>query len=709
MCSRTEFSIPPRWCRRRFWLGAVLALAAPACLAVTSRIEIGAIETPALTARDLQADLQWDSRDRLQLSFSAAEVSLASGRRFQDVKLNCGEADWQGDRLFCRDGSLATRVAGKSPLRLRIDLSYRLTDGYFDIRAQGIALAKGTAQIELTGTAAAWQVQGTMQNVDLTELRKLVEQFHPWPKGYSDESGSIDAKLQASGRQGDVDKADVTVQARALSFNGPAIADHADMLIHIKLAGPGTAKDYRLDVDTSLNKGAVYFEPGFTVRGYRPGITLEVADKPITALATARFDPATNRLQLDHFQFDQPSVLRVTGSADLAMDSDTAMQALKLKFQDVPVKQFYATYLQPLCAHIEQLCGLEMAGQVSGELNLDDKGIHELSLDFGDVYLDDAGNRFRFADLKGRLVLNSGDQPAQSQLRWKGAGLYRLNFGEGAMTMISSHRTLKVTQWSDLRVLGGQMKIQTLELKKVGTPDFAMKMEGVLTPVSMEDFCQTMGWPIMSGKLSGVIPGLEYTHGTLTLAGDFLMRMFDGSVVVHDLKVENLFSADPVLTTNIDIHNLDLEQLTHAFSFGKIEGKLDGQIHGMRLEDWSPVAFDAKFETPPDDHSTHRISQRAVENLSSIGTGGVMGALSTGYLKVFKNYSYDRLGISCVLKGGFCTMDGIAPAPDGDYYIVTRGGMLPPWIDVKGTGRRVAWSDLVFGLKRIANGNASIQ
>ena len=187
------------------------------------------------------------------------------------------------------------------------------------------------------------------------------------------------------------------------------------------------------------------------------------------------------------------------------------------------------------------------------------------------------------------------------------------------------------------------------------------------------------------------------------------MRMFDGNVVVHDLRVGDLFGADPVLTTDIDIHDLDLEQLTNAFSFGKIEGKLGGQIHGLKLENWSPVAFDAKFETPPDDHSTHRISQRAVENLSSIGSGGVMGALSTGYLKVFKNYSYDRLGISCVLKDGYCSMDGVAPAPNGDYYIVSRGGMLPPWIDVKGTGRRVAWTDLVFGLKRIASGNASIQ
>lgn len=688
---------------------AVLALAAPSCLAVTSHIEIGAVETPALTARNLQADLQWDKQDRLQLSFTAGELSLASRRRFHDVKLVCGEADWLGDQLVCRDGTLATRLAGKSPLQLRIDLSYRLTDGHFDIKAEGVALAKGTAQVELTGTAAAWQLQGRMEKVDVGELRKLVEEFHPWPKGYSDEAGMIDAQVQASGRQGEIDKAKVTVHAGAVSFNGPAIADHADATVRLKLAGTAVDQGYRFDIDTSLNKGAVYFEPGFMVGDYRPGFTLEVADQPITAQAGASFNPATAELKLDRFQFDQPSVLRATGSADLALDGATPLRALQVQFLNVPLKNFYATYLQPLCAHIEKLCGLELDGHISGDINMDGEGLRDLSLELGDVYLDDAGNRFRFAGLKGKLVLNGGDQPIQSQLRWDGAGLYRLNFGAGAMTMMSSRRTLKVTQWSDLRVLGGKLKLETLEFDKVGTPDFALKMDGVLTPVSMEDFCQAMGWPIMSGKLSGVIPSLKYSHGTLMLDGDFLMRMFDGSVVVHDLKVESLFGSDPVLTTDIDIHDLDLEQLTNAFSFGKIEGKLGGQIRGLKLENWSPVAFDAKFETPLDDHSTHRISQRAVENLSSIGSGGVMGALSTGYLKVFKNYSYDRLGISCVLKDGYCSMDGVAPAPDGDYYIVSRGGMLPPWIDVKGTGRRVAWTDLVFGLNRIASGNAKIQ
>ena len=55
---------------------------------------------------------------------------------------------------------------------------------------------------------------------------------------------------------------------------------------------------------------------------------------------------------------------------------------------------------------------------------------------------------------------------------------------------------------------------------------------------------------------------------------------------------------------------LDLQRVTEAFSFGLIQGRLSGDVSGLELQNWSPVAMDWHFYTPVDDKSQHRISQR---------------------------------------------------------------------------------------------------
>ena len=90
-----------------------------------------------------------------------------------------------------------------------------------------------------------------------------------------------------------------------------------------------------------------------------------------------------------------------------------------------------------------------------------------------------------------------------------------------------------------------------------------------------------------------------------------------------------------------------------------------------------------------------RISQRAVQNLSSIGGtgGGVASALQTGFLRFFDTFRYARLGIACRLENDVCAMSGVEPAGGGGFYIVKGSGL--PRIDIIGSGDRVAWSRLV--------------
>ena len=180
--------------------------------------------------------------------------------------------------------------------------------------------------------------------------------------------------------------------------------------------------------------------------------------------------------------------------------------------------------------------------------------------------------------------------------------------------------------------------------------------------------------------------------------GSLDLEVFDGAVRIRRLSIADPFGVIPVLRADVDFQDLSLDALTSTFSFGNIQGKLQGRVHGLMLKDWEPTTFDARFATPDDDDSRRRISQRAVENLASLGGAGAV--LSSTFLRIFEEFSYRRLGISCRLSNGICEMDGVAPAERG-YYIVEGGG-LPPRIDVLGFNRRVDWKVLLSRIELIA-------
>jgi hypothetical protein len=222
-----------------------------------------------------------------------------------------------------------------------------------------------------------------------------------------------------------------------------------------------------------------------------------------------------------------------------------------------------------------------------------------------------------------------------------------------------------------------------------------VRFDATIQPIDVALVSRAFGWPEFQGTLAGSIPGLQLRQGVVTLDGALEARVFDGRIAVRELRLREPLGKYPRLFANIGVENLDLELVTRTFEFGTITGRLSGYISDLETFDWMPEAFDAFLYTPPDDRSRHRISQRAVTNLSSIGGGsggGVAAALQGGFLRFFDDFRYDRLGLSCRLANDVCIMGGVLPAPGG-YYIVKGAGL--PRINVIGSQTRVAWTTLV--------------
>ena len=97
-----------------------------------------------------------------------------------------------------------------------------------------------------------------------------------------------------------------------------------------------------------------------------------------------------------------------------------------------------------------------------------------------------------------------------------------------------------------------------------------------------------------------------------------------------------------------------------------------------------------------------RISQRAVQDLSSVGDASFATSLQSQLIGLFDDFGYSRIGIACRLSDDVCSMDGLGSAGQG--FIIVEGSGLPR-LTVVGFNRQVDWPTLVERLGAIGKGD----
>ncbi|HET6434298.1 MAG TPA: hypothetical protein VFG18_01090, partial [Xanthomonadaceae bacterium] len=215
--------------------------------------------------------------------------------------------------------------------------------------------------------------------------------------------------------------------------------------------------------------------------------------------------------------------------------------------------------------------------------------------------------------------------------------------------------------------------------------------------------------PAFQGQLSGRIPSARYRDQVLAFDGGLTLGLFGGTVRVTSLALERPFGVAPSLSADLALDDIDLMALTGVFDFGSISGKLDGRIDGLRLVDWTATAFDAELHTDPAADVRRRISQRAVQNISSVGDASFTTTLQSRLIGLFDDFGYSRIGITCRLANEVCEMGGL-DAADGarspnSFTIVAGAGI--PHLTVVGFNRRVDWPTLLERLAAASQGDVT--
>ena len=654
---------------------------------------IGALDGPGWRASGISVSLHRDDGGRLAATVRAARLDLPSPLApLHNVSAECLDLALGTLQITCHSLRLAPgddvphrlrALAGRAELhRGSGAVSWQLRTPGSDALSFGGRLDNAGWRLQLIATG--WAL------ADLAPLAKAVGQ--EWPAV----DGTITLSVVARGSGEQIEGAVFELGAVGVGGANEAGTTAAEGLA-FQLRGSAwrTGDALAFDARGTVDAGEVYVEPVYT----------ELAASPLRFNVRGTLQDA--RVGVDRLVLVQEGSVHLDarGLLEHAGEDGWRLATSRLRLAEAALPAAYNTFLQPFLAGTA-LGNLETSGLLRGEVELVDGEVTEAWLELVGVHLDDREARLAIYDLDGELAwtpARNGGVTARgrpAELRWSGGFIYGIPFGAAHVRMDAYAGRWSLPFPVSIPVLDGALEINELEVGDFMAGDDSIQFDARLLPVSMRELSRALDWPPLSGQLSGVLPRLSYEDGAMSIGGDLRAELFRGTVAIRNLRIERPFQPLARLVADVELQGLELAELTEAFSFGLMTGRLDGYVRNLEMIDWAPVAFDARFYTPPDSRARQRISQRAVDNIASIGGGGA-GALSTGFLRFFEDFSYAGFALGCRLERDVCRMSGLGRQQDG--YVILRGSGLPR-IDVIGYASAVSWSALVTQLAGIMAG-----
>lgn len=411
---------------------------------------------------------------------------------------------------------------------------------------------------------------------------------------------------------------------------------------------------------------------------------------------------ASGTMEDDFLNVDN-AYLKMKNVGELQVDgqlrlSDYQLTKLNANLPSLDLGAAYPVLFKPLLEKTA-VNNADVAGNASLKLQVSNAEIKSFDLRLSDVDIADKNQKFAFYKVNANIPW-SYDVPKNISFGYENGSL--LNLPLGKTNIKAELNRFSVTSPNiRLPILDGALSMSDISAARIGGEWF-WHLSAKLEPISMAHFSTSLNLPTMSGKASAEIPLVTYSGGNLTTDGSMVLNIFNGTATVTHLTMQYPLGVAPKLNADIALRNLDLGDLTRTFSFGAIEGKLDGDIEALELQNWKPVRFDAKVQSSPGQYRK-KISQRAVENISALGGGGAAAAVQRSFLRFFEQFNYGKMGLSCSLRNDICQMGGIESTPQG--YVIVRGSGIPA-ITVMGYNQTVGWSELLARIQRVTDGNS---
>lgn len=657
----------------------LLTLAAPAAQARVAQLRVARVATAVVTLERVRVRLDWPEQATSgELQLWAGQVDAPSlGYHFRDLHWRCPLQRIERGGWQCEGELRAGRAA---PLRLSIRL---------DEASTRAVLSQGGARFALE-RAATHPDQTTLglTRVPLLWAQALLHQA--WPAAHF-KAGTLDGTLLVDASPTRPLRVSGSLQ---LAAAGLETADAS-------IVGEGLGGILRLDYRSTpaLTQATVDGE----LRGgeFLAGNTYVALPGTPVSLQVQASQHAGQGWVLPRIAWRDSSALTATASASLGTDG--SLQSLQVQARSDDMTPLKPRYLSGWMG-VFGLGDVDLHGALDVQARVADGGLASIDAELHDVDLRDPGQRFVFNGLRGDLRYSAGAR-VESALQWQGGQLYGLGFAAAQMAFASDHGELRTRAPMRVPMMGGSLGLHDVVIRPPqGGAGMDIRFGMRLGDIDFGQVSQALGLPAFQGRLGGDIPRAHYANERIDFDGGLTLQLFDGQVAFSELSLERPFGTAPSLSADIAMDDLDLLRLTDVLGFGSISGKLDGRINGLRLVDWTPVAFDARFITDDAPGVRKRISQRAVQDISSVGGGGLLQSLQGQLIGLFNDFGYRRIGIGCKLENQICAMSGLHSA--GNAFTIVEGAGLPR-LQVIGYNRAVDWPTLVERLMAAGKGDVA--
>ena len=650
----------------------------------------------------------WAAPVRADIVLRARAVSVP-GVRLNSVNLRIGEDGKGGLRMQLHAAQADIAAMGWHRLGLTLDGSLQrdaqmrwiFDSGVQLANAPGGALSNARAVMQLSEAANTLQIDISQGKAQASTALPLDQPSHVqirlknlptgWLQGLLSTvwsgrptGGKLDAQLA-------LDMRDVGLQSSGqFTLNEAGFDTPAGTLAAQRLSGTG-----QFDLDTTDGPTQIALEA--SLRGGEILLGPIYAKLPNHAVSLSLQAAAQNgAFALSRLQINDADALQLEGA--LAFDAKGSLKSLSMPRFHASFPAAYQRYGEAWLTTMG-LRNVASAGQLSGSIDMAEDGLHSFAFNTDNLNLADADGRLAIRNLRGGMDWAAqGDRPATT-LGWSGLAFYRIANGAAQSHWQSHGGLLSLQKPLDIPVLKGQLRLGQFDWRPDAAKGQRLTTSLVLLGIDMSAFSQAMGWPAFPGTLAGAIPSLRLVDDPMELQGGLSASLFGGFVDITRLSLQHPFGPSPALSGDMSLRQLDLGAMTSVFDFGSITGRMDGSVNNLQLVDWKPVAFDARLLAG----SGGRISQRAVNNLTTVGGGGIAAGLQGVVLKLFKTFGYKRIGLNCTLQASVCRMSGLESG--GDSYTILEGSGLPR-LQVVGHQAQVDWPTLIDRLQAAINGAA---
>jgi len=654
------------------FLAAYLLVASVSSAYPQLSFSIQDIKSPIFQTRAITAQIRESLSGQKQLEISIEEITIRN-QVFKNIRMVCRTFQLGPDAMECNDGQLQIKDLFPSPVPLQF------TAFESQLHAHLKPSQHEHWKFNLRWDDTFWQTMLEIEAGKMTHLTRFLPETKELPKLTA---GTIDGSIQLNG-----DKTGLTAMHTDLMVNELAFSDqagmHAGETISLSLTASALfdSKHLHWNFHSEMHwqQGAVFWQPLFFT-GNDHYLNIHGA-----------FDTKNLHLQNSHLILADIGTFNFSSTVDWPKLS---LNAVELEADNIALSALFDQMIKPFLSDTI-LAELEIDGHSDIALRIQNDVLQEIDLHLDDVNIIDKRDRFAFHRIDAHIPWQFHNATI-ADISLLNGHVLRIPFGSMRVPLEINDYTIFLPRL-EMPILDGTLKLKEFSATYLDG-EWQWEFGGELTSVSMEALTEALQIQTMHGVLSGYIPEVQFDGNNVSINGVLQINIFDGSVVIHKLKLIEPMGLAPHLTADIAMRNLDLGLLTKTFSFGKVEGRVDIDVGDLELTNWQPIHFDIHLFSSPGKY-TRRISQAAIQNISALGGEGAVMAIQRSFLRFFEEFSYAEIGWRCALRFDVCHMGGIESEPDAKYTLIKGGGI--PAINVMGYNREVGWQELISRLQRI--------